>query len=186
MLLDAIPTIRAWLGGHLVPSLVAGSALFALAACTPGTPAPAQPKPTATRAASAASPVAGAAKAAASPSGSALASPSPRVGAQVRIADASLADSTPWLSLQNTGDEAISLAGSRVEVGDRVATIPEDTTIQPGETLTLHARDGISTETEVFLGADGAALAGAALPGTPVRLVDMASRVVAETTVPRN
>jgi len=107
------------------------------------------------------------------------------VGARVRIADASLSDSTPWLSLQNTGDEAISLAAWRVEVGDQAATVPEDTALQPGETLTLHARNGISTETEVFLGVAGAALAGAALPGTPVRLVDTTGRVVAETTVPR-
>ena len=185
MPLDAIPTVRPRPDGRLVSSLVAVSALFALAACTPSPPAPAQPKPTATPAAGAASPVAAAAKAAASPSVSAPASPSPRVGAQIRIADASLADATPWLSLQNTGDEAISLAAWRVEVGDRAATIPEDTTMQPGGALTLHARAGISTESEVFLGADGAALALAALPGTPVRLVDSAGRVVAETTVPR-
>ena len=57
--------------------------------------------------------------------------------------------------------------------------------MQPGGALTLHARAGISTEREVFLGADGTALAMAALPGTPVRLVDSAGRVVAETTVPR-
>ena len=181
----ALPTVCSWPGGRLASSLGAASALFALAACTPSTPAPAQPQPTATRAASAASPAAAAAKAGASPSVSALASPSPSIGAQVRITDASLADSTPWLSLQNTGDEAISLAAWRVEVGDRAATIPEDTTMQPGEALTLHARDGISTESEVFLGADGTALATAALPGIPVRLVDTGGRVVAETTVPR-
>ena len=173
---EAISTVRPRPDGRFASALVAVSALFTIAACTPSTPAPAQAKPTATRAAGPGSPA---------PVAKAAASPSPRVGPQVRIADASLGDSTPWLSLRNTGDEAISVAGWRVEVGDRVATIPDETTIEPGMALTLHPRNGVSTENEVFLGADGAALTSAALPGTPVRLVDTAGRVVAETTVPR-
>ena len=184
MPLDAIVAVRLRPEGHLVGALVAVSVLLALAGCTPSAPTPAQPKPAATRAATA-SPAAGAPKAAASPSVSAQASPSPRVGARVRIGDASLSDSTPWLSLQNTGDEAVSLAAWRVEVGDQAATVPEDTMLPAGEALTLHAREGISTETEVFLGVDGTALARAALPGIRVRLVDTTGRVVAETTVPR-
>ncbi len=177
MPLNGILTVRPRPDRRLACPMVAVLALVALTGCAPSAPTPASPKPTATRAASAASP----ATASASPSPS----PSPSIGARVRIADASLGDSTPWLSLQNTGDEAISLAAWRVEVGGQAATIPEDATIPPGETLTLHAREGISSESEVFVGADGAALAGAALPGTPVRLVDAAGRVIAETTVPR-
>ena len=184
MPVGAIPPVRSWPVSRLVSSALAVSAL-ALAACTPSTPAPSQPKPTATRAAGAASPVAAEARAGASPSVSAPASPRSSVGPQVRIADASLADSTPWLSLRNTGDEAISLAGWRLEVGDRAAIVPEGTTLEPGRALTLLARDDINTGTEVFLGADGAGLMQAALPGTPVRLVDTAGKVWAETTVPR-
>ena len=192
MRLDASPPGRPGTVRRLVSLPLALLALVALAACTSSAPAPAPapPKPTTPPAASTASPntaspVAAAANAPASPSVSPQASPSPRVGAQLRIADASLADSTPWLSLQNTGDEAIAVAGWRVEVGEQVATIPEDATVEPGRALTLHARDGIHTASEVFLGADATALARAALPGTPVRLVDAAGQVVAETTVPQ-
>jgi hypothetical protein len=118
-------------------------------------------------------------------------SPSPAaLGSQgsqgaLRISDASLADATPWLSIQNTSNEAVELGGWHLQVGAANAPLPEEATVEPGGTLTLHAGDGLDNGDEVYLGAAGDALASAALPGAAVRLTDERGQVVTEVTVPR-
>src|SRR4051812_41201986 len=133
--------------------------------------------------------LAGTAIAAASPIATALASPSPSPAAlgpaPVRIADASLADATPWVSLQNTGPGSVDVGGWKLQVGNQAVSLPEDTEIDAGATLTLHAGDGADTDREVYLGSAGNALVSAAQPGALVRLTDDAGQVVAQTTVPR-
>src|SRR5690242_2454571 len=68
--------------------------------------------------------------AAASPVATALASPSPSPSpaalgpSPVRIADASLADATPWVSLQNTGNAPVDVGGWQLAVGDQKAALP--------------------------------------------------------------
>lgn len=119
----------------------------------------------------------------ASPSPSA--SPAAQRSGSIRIADASLADSTPWLMLQNAGDEPVPVGGWTLQVGAATTEIPSNAVVEPGGTLTLHAGAGLSSEDELFLGNAGDALAAAALPGTPVRLTDANGRLQAETTVPR-
>ena len=146
----------------------------------------------------AASPVAGAAGAlagtavaAVSPIATALASPSPSpspaavLPAPVRIVDASLADATPWVSLQNASNTPVDVGGWRLEVGTQAASLPTDAAIEPGETLTLHAGDGTSSDHVIYLGQSGEALVSAAQPGAQVRLTDDTGRVVTQTTVPR-
>ena len=120
-----------------------------------------------------------------------MASPSSSPAAQMpmqpplRIADASLADSTPWLSIQNSSDEAIPMSGWKLQVGQVTAELPVDAVVQPGAALTLHAGTGMSSDDELFLGNAGDALAAAALPGTQVTLTDAQGNVHAQTTVPR-
>ncbi|MCC7368959.1 MAG: lamin tail domain-containing protein [Chloroflexi bacterium] len=113
------------------------------------------------------------------------ASPAAQGNGALRIADASLADSTPWLMLQNAGDEPVAVGGWTLQVGAAHAELPTDAVVEPGATLTLHAGAGLSSDDELFLGNAGDALAAAALPGTPVRLMDANGRLQAETTVPR-
>jgi hypothetical protein len=117
----------------------------------------------------------------------ALASPSPSPAAQapLRITDASLADATPWLSIQNSSDEAVDVSGWRLQVGTASAELPDNAVVEPGGTLTLHAGSGMSSEEEVYLGDAGMTLASAALPGAPVRLTNESGTVVSEVTVPR-
>lgn len=129
--------------------------------------------------------VVGTAVAVASPVATALASPSPRSEVPVRIADASLSDATPWLSIRNDSDTPMDLGGWRLEVGGTAVSLPDDAVVRPGETLTLHAGEGPSSEHELYLGAEGESLIRAALPGTPVRLRDETGQIVAEATVPR-
>jgi hypothetical protein len=117
-----------------------------------------------------------------SPSPAALA-PSPQT--PLRIADASLADATPWLSIQNDGSSPVDVGGWRLQVGTASAALPDDAVVQPGAALTIHAGEGMSSEDELYLGNAGDLLASAAQPGTPVRLSDESGRVVAEVTVPR-
>jgi hypothetical protein len=113
-------------------------------------------------------------------------SPSPAAQAPVRIADASLADATPWLSLQNTTGQAVDLGGWRLQVGAASAGLPDAAMVEPGGTLTLHAGTGPNSNDRLFLGDDGNALASAAMPGVPVRLTDERGQVVAEVTIPRS
>ncbi len=159
--------------------------------------------PAAATAVAAASPAAATAQAAAAPAGAtavsvagtavgaipslASPSPSPSPAAQVplRIADASLADATPWLSLQNDGTTPVDVGGWQLQVGAASAALPEDAVVQPGAALTIHAGEGMSSEDEVYLGDAGDLLASAAIPGTPVRLTDGTGRIVTEVTVPR-
>lgn len=113
-----------------------------------------------------------------------MASPAAQAGG-LRIADASMADSTPWLMLQNPGNDPVEVGGWMLHVGAATAEIPTNAVVEPGGTLTLHAGTGLSSEDELYLGNAGDALAAAALPGTPVRLTDAGGRIQAETTVPR-
>jgi hypothetical protein len=161
--------------------------------------------PAAATAVAAASPAAATAQAAAAPVGAtavsvvgtaigALASPSPSPSpaalapsgqTPLRIADASLADATPWLSIQNDGDTPVDIGGWRLQVGGASAELPDDAVVQAGTALTIHAGEGTSSEDEVYLGDAGDVLAMAALPGAPVRLTDGTGQVVTEVTVPR-
>jgi len=165
--------------GRLACCLLLPLAL-SLAACSAG--APAQPKPT-----SASSSKPTAAKPAASPGSSAAARPSPSPGAPagIQIVDATLADATPWVSLRLSGGEPQIVSGWRLEVGDKAVTIPGNAILQPDDTLTLHAGEGLSSDREIYLGDDSDALALAASPGVRVRLLDTTGKVMAETTVPR-
>ncbi len=170
---------------HLVVSLLTASSLLALTACSSSAPPP-TPKPAATQGAvkptsspaAKASPVAGA-------SPQASPSPSPRPEALLQILDATLADATPWVSLRLTEGEPLIVSGWRLEVGSQSIVIPGNAIIQPGDTLTLWAGEGLSSDREIFLGPESYAVALAATPGARVRLVNTTGEVAAETTVPR-
>jgi hypothetical protein len=185
------PTVQA------VATQAVGAAATVQAGASPAAAtAVAAASPAAATAVAAASPVAATAQAgAASAVGTAVGaipalaspSPSPSPAAQLplRIADASLADATPWISIQNDGDAPVEVGGWLLQVGTVSAELPEEAVIQPGSALTIHAGSGMSSDDELFLGNAGIALSSAALPGTPVRLTDESGRVVAEVTVPR-
>ena len=98
----------------------------------------------------------------------------------IRIADATISDSTPWLSIQNSSEEPIPLGGWKLQVGQATAQLPADAVVQPGAALTLHAGTGLSSDDELFLGNAGDALAAAAMPGTPVDLTDAEGKVRAD------
>jgi len=165
--------------------LTIAPALFLLAACSGGAPsAPAAsntPKPAATRPASAAATP----KPAASPGAVAKASPSPASDTGITIVDATLADATPWVIIRLGGGEPTIVSGWKLEVADKSVEIPGNAIVQPGETLTLQAGAGQSSDRIIFLGAESQALALAAAPGARVRLVKANGEVAAETTVPR-
>jgi hypothetical protein len=161
--------------------------------------------PAAATAVAAASPAAATVQAGAAPAGAtaasvvgtavgAIASPSPSPSpaalapsgqTPIRIADASLADATPWLTVQNDGNTPVDVGGWRLQVGGASVELPDDAVVQAGSALTIHAGAGMSSEDEVYLGDAGEVLASMAMPGTPVRLTDGTGRVVTEVTVPR-
>lgn len=164
-----------------VPVLLILSAVLTLTAC--GSPAPASP--TAASAAKAAAPTAAPAKPSPGASPAAKPSPSPSPVAGIQIVDATLADATPWVSIRLSDGEPRIVSGWRLEVGTQSLVVPGNAIVQPGDTLFLHVGEGMSSEREVFLGAESQALALAAAPGATVRLVNTAGEVMAQTTVPR-
>lgn len=164
---------------------VAGASPAASTAVAAASPAVATAQAGAAPAGATVSTIVGTAVGAIPPLGSPSPSPSPAAQGSLRISDASLADATPWLSLQNDGDAPVEIGGWRLEVGTASAALPENAIVQPGSALTLHAGEGMSSESELFLGDAGEVLASMALPGTPVRLTDGSGQVMTEVTVPR-
>jgi hypothetical protein len=162
-----------------VPIFLALSAILTLTACA--SPAPASP----TAASKAPAPTSAPAKPSPGASPAAKPSPSPSPVARIEIVDATLADATPWVSIRISDDEPRIVSGWRLEVGTQSLVIPGNAIVQPGDMLFLHVGEGMSSDREVFLGAESQALALAASPGTKVRLVNTTGEVVAETTVPR-
>jgi hypothetical protein len=132
--------------------------------------------------------VVGTAVGAIAPTGSPSPSPAallPSSQTPLRIADASLADATPWLSIQNDSDQPVDVGGWKLQVGSASVGLPDDAVVQPGSALTIHVGEGMSSDDELYLGNAGELLTAAAQPGAPVRLTDSGGRVVTEVTVPR-
>jgi hypothetical protein len=96
-----------------------------------------------------------------------------------------MADATPWITLRLADGEPVIVSGWTLEVGTQSAIVPGNAILNPGDTLTLRAGAGQSSDREIFLGADSQAVALAAAPGARVRLVKSTGEVAAETTVPR-
>ena len=174
------PTVQA-VATQAVGAAQSGAATAVAGASPAAATAIAGASPAAATAQAAAAPAVATIQALASPSPS----PSPAAQAPLRIADASMADATPWLSIQNDGNTPVDIGGWRLQVGTASAELPEDAVVQPGAALTLHAGQGMNSDDEVYLGDPGDLLASAALPGTPVRLTNGTGRVVTEVTVPR-
>jgi hypothetical protein len=173
---------RSRLPRPLAVSLLIGSAIVGTVACSSSAPSPTPAKPAATRPASSASP---AAKTSASPSASPKPGASPVASNVIEIADATMADATPWITLRLADGEPVIVSGWKLEVGTQSATVPGNAILNPGDTLTLRAGDGLSSDREIFLGAESQAMALAAAPGARVRLIKPTGEVAAETTVPR-
>jgi hypothetical protein len=187
MSLAAFTTVRRRSPRHLIAALFLTLCLAFLSACGGSAPATPTPKPAAPKATTAptskpaakASPAAGA-----SPAASPGASPSPSPVAEnpIEILDATLADATPWVSLKLDSGEPVIVSGWRLEVGTQSVVIPGNAILNPGDTLTLRAGEGRSSDREIYLGAESHQVALAASPGARVRLVDTTGRMVAETT----
>ncbi len=163
--------------------------LMLLAGCAQGG-APSAPtiQAGATQVAKAASPVAAtvlASPAAASPRAASPVVASPAAAAvPVRITDVQVQPTDTTMTLQNTGSTAVDLGGWRLQVGNNTATLPPNTRVAPGGTITIHTGSGTNTANDVYLGQPAAALIAGLQPGARIALVDDRGSVVSEFTVP--
>lgn len=174
-------------------------ALILSTACSQAAPAPppaaapvstaASPSPVAAAATALASPVATAVAAAsplASPIATAVAAASPAIASvPVQIAGVQLNPTDPTLTLRNSGAAPVSLSGWRLQVGSTMATMPSSAQIGSSGSLTVHLTSGTNSATDLYLGADGAALLTGLQPGARVALMNAQSEVVNEFTIPR-
>src|SRR2546421_9141888 len=146
--------------------------LMVVLACAPSG-APAQPTaaaPVATSAVAAASPVATSVAAAVSPVATAVspvaaaASPAAATAvaaSPVRITGAQVTPSDATVTVQNSGTAAADLSGWKLWVGTVTATLPGNTNVPPGDTVTIHTASGTSAGKDVYLGQDATALMSA-------------------------
>jgi hypothetical protein len=147
------------------------------------------PSPVAASATALASPVATAVAAAsplASPIATAVAAASPAIASvPVQIAGVQLNPTDPTLALRNNGATTVSLSGWRLQVGSMMATMPSSAQIGPSGSLTVHLTGGTNSSTDLYLGADGAALLTGLQPGARVALTNAQGEVVNEFTIPQ-
>jgi len=123
--------------------------------------------------------VAAAASAAASPA-AAIAAASP-----VRITAAQLSPTDATITIQNAGNAVVDMTGWRLRVGGATVTLPANSRVAPGESITIHTASGTNSGTDVYLGSDAATLLSGLQPGATVALVDAQGTVVSEFVLPR-
>ena len=178
--------------------LAAMAPLMFLVGCAQGG-APSSPtiQAGATQVAKAASPVAAtvlASPAAASPRAASpvVASPaaaSPLAGtavaaAPVRITNVQVQPTDTTITLQNAGSTAVDLGGWKLQVGTNEATLPPNTRVAPGGTITIHTGSGTNTGNDVYLGQPAAALITGLQTSSRIALVDDRGTVVNEFNLP--
>jgi pyruvate kinase len=103
----------------------------------------------------------------------------------VRITSAQISATDTTLGVQNNGSGAVDLSGWRLRVGTATATLPANSRVAPGETVTIHTASGTSGGRDIYIGADAAALISALQPGASVALVDAQGATVSEFVLPR-
>ena len=177
--------------------LAATAPLVLLVGCAQGG-APSSPtiQAGATQVAKAASPAAAtvlaspaASPRAASPVVASPAAASPLAGtavaaAPVRITNVQVQPTDTTITLQNTGSTAVDLGGWRLQVGTNTATLPPNTRVVPGGTITVHTAGGTNTGNDVYLGQPAAALITGLQTSSRIALVDDRGTVVNEFSLP--
>jgi hypothetical protein len=129
-------------------------------------------------AAAAATQVAPTVQAAAAAAGTAIAA------APVQLVEVRFGVPDTTLTLRNTSQTPVDLAGWKLRAGDASVTLPTAAQIAPGGTVTIHTASGASTAGEVYLGQEAATLVTNLRSGTRVALVNDQGATVAEMTLP--
>ena len=138
----------------------------------------------------AASPVAGTVVAAASPvAGTVVAAASPAVTAAtaaspVRITNVQLSPTDTTITIQNTGNAAVDMAGWKLQVGSATVALPSGARAAPNESVTIHTVAGASAGRDIYLGQEAAALVGGLRPGASLSLLDAQGTAVAQFVLP--
>ena len=144
--------------------------------------------PVAAAATALASPVATAAAAAsplAQPIATAIAGASPAVASlPIQISGVQLNPADPTITLRNSGSSSASLAGWHLQIGSAMVTMPASAQIAPSGSLTLHLTSGTNSATDLYLGAEGAALLNGLRPGARMALTTAQGDLVNEFTIP--
>ena len=105
-------------------------------------------------------------------------------GMPVRIAGVGLVAGHPALTLENTTDAAVDLAGWQLDVDGEALVLPPNTRLAPRGSTTLHLADGGSRGSDVYLGRHSADLVRGLQPGERMTLIDDRGQTIAEATVP--
>ncbi|HZQ97485.1 MAG TPA: lamin tail domain-containing protein [Chloroflexota bacterium] len=97
-------------------------------------------------------------------------------------ANVSPTDST--LTLQNTSNQAVDMAGWTLRVGSASVALPSNAKIGPNDSMTIHTGSGSSSGKDLYLGSDAATIASAFRPGTTVAIVNQQGSTVTQFALP--
>jgi hypothetical protein len=121
----------------------------------------------------------------AQPITTAIAAASPAIASvPVQISGVQLNPADPTITLRNSGTSSANLAGWHLQIGSAMVTMPASAQIAPSGSLTLHLTSGTNSATDLYLGAEGAALMTGLQPGARVSLTTAQGDVVNEFTIP--
>jgi Lamin Tail Domain len=180
----AAPTVAA------VATAASPAAATVVAAASPLATQATAASPVAATVAVAASPAVATAVTAASPAvATVVAAASPAVTAAtaaspVRITNVQLSPTDTTITLQNTSNAAVDMAGWKLQVGSATAALPSGARVAPNESVTIHAGAGTSGGSDIYLGQDAAPLVAGLRPGATLSLLDAQGNPVAQFTLP--
>ena len=89
------------------------------------------------------------------------------------------------ITLRNSGSEPIDLSGWKLRVGDARVTLPANSRIAAGATITMHTASGTSTAEDIYLGGEASALLSAVQPGATVAIENAQGQTITRFEIPR-
>jgi Lamin Tail Domain len=102
----------------------------------------------------------------------------------LRITGAELRSSDQTVTVQNTSQQTIDLSAWTLQIGASPVKLPSNVDVAPGSSLVMHATDGTSDNTDVYLGSIAHTALGGLHPAEQITLENPSGAAVASYTVP--
>lgn len=111
------------------------------------------------------------------------ASPSPGL-ANLQITDLSLNPNDPSFTLTNTGSTPVDMTGWKMRVGNTTVDFPGSAQVAPNEKVTVHLSTGATTQQDIYIGREAAAVVSLLTPGADLAIQNQQGQTVARLAVP--
>ena len=102
----------------------------------------------------------------------------------VQVTNVNLDSQDATVTLQDVGNQAISLSNWSLQVGTARTQLPASLGMQPGQTVRVNTAAGTSTQSDVYLGQDAQPIASELRPGAQITLTNASGTPVTSFVVP--